>query len=101
MLHIEPPAVLSNPPILCSRSPIPLYPRYLSCTGVLTLQFNELVSLPPTIGHLVVGRALDLSENALESLPEGFERIAVGSYLDLSGNQLVALPEGFPALRTG
>ena len=59
----------------------------------LYLSFNQLTSLPESLGILTSLNGLSLSFNQLTSLPEWLGNLTSLTYLDLSGNQLTSLPE--------
>ena len=65
----------------------------------LNLQFNQLTSLPESIGQLQQLSHLDLQSNQLTSLPESIGQLQQLSHLDLQSNQLTSLPESIGQLQ--
>jgi Leucine-rich repeat (LRR) protein len=70
-------------------------------SGDLSLESNQLASLPESFGNLKVGGNLYLHNNQLASLPESFGNLKVGGNLYLYNNQLASLPESFGNLKVG
>jgi hypothetical protein len=58
----------------------------------LSLDDNELQTLPPEIGNLVALTSLNLADNELRTLPPEIGNLVALTELDLSENRLVALP---------
>jgi hypothetical protein len=69
--------------------------------GGLSLDYNQLTSLPESFGNLKVGGGLSLDYNQLTSLPESFGNLKVGGNLSIYNNQLTSLPESFGNLKVG
>ncbi|MBS0654095.1 MAG: leucine-rich repeat domain-containing protein, partial [Verrucomicrobia bacterium] len=64
----------------------------LSQLKQLSLENNNLISLPETIGNLLRLETLKLGNNKLNSLPETFGNLHQMSMLNLSDNDLESLP---------
>jgi len=64
----------------------------------LDLEFNNLTSLPESIGLLTNLERLDLSANELTELPKSIGKLTNLKELNLTGNKLDELPESFGQL---
>jgi Leucine-rich repeat (LRR) protein len=73
----------------------------LKVGGDLLLRHNKLTSLPESFGNLKIGGYLSLSYNKLTSLPDSFGNLKIGSDLYLHNNKLTSLPESFGNLKIG
>ena len=67
---------------------------------VLDLYFQDLTSLPESIGMLKNLQKLELSGNQLTSLPETFGQMEKLQWLSLKGNSIKKLPESFENLKS-
>ena len=67
----------------------------------LSLNHNNLTSLPESFGNLKIGGGLGLGYNKLVSLPESFGNLKIGDSLWLQGNNLKSLPDSFGNLEIG
>ncbi|MCC5653179.1 leucine-rich repeat domain-containing protein [Nostoc sp. XA013] len=70
----------------------------LSSLTTLSLDNNQLSSLPPEISQLSSLTTLDLNDNQLSSLPPEISQLSSLTTLDLNDNQLSSLPPEFSQL---
>lgn len=64
----------------------------------LSLAYNEIASMPPSLGQMMALRSLDVSYNVLEALPEEIGRLTALTELRADSNGITGLPDAFKHL---